>query len=72
MEVNLKGVLRQLLNFGSLLDGETFVYRDEPYIKTGEAGMDIENGITCQFERDMAVHKVNLKVVVDEGIEHGT
>ena len=63
MEVNLSNVLRQLLNFGSLQDGETFVHLDKPYLKVGDAGVDIVNGITCQFERDVTVHKVNLKVI---------
>ncbi len=64
MEVETEGLLRHLINFGSLFIGEAFVYKDETYVKNDDiSGFGIETNIVCRFASNLTVHKVNLKVV---------
>ena len=67
MKVNAEGVLRHLLNFGSLSQGEVFVSDDEIYLKSGCGGVELETGISCCFDKDKAVHKINLMAVLFVG-----
>ncbi len=60
MKVDTDGMLRHLLNFGSLESGEAFVYRNEVYLKFGESGVELETGISINLDRGVTVHKVNM------------
>lgn len=66
MKVSTDGVLRRLLNFGGLQDGETFVYKDKVYLRAGEFGVELETGITICLDRDWAVHKIDLIAIVEK------
>ena len=60
MKVDTDGILRHLLNFGSLSSGDTFVYRDEVYLCSGSCGVKLETGHILNLDADCTVHKVNL------------
>ena len=70
MKIETEGALRYLVDFGSLLSGETFAYKNEIYIKTdGTAGLKLETGIIRDFKAKETVHKINMKAVLDIGNE---
>ena len=75
MRIEVEGSLRYLINFGSLLSGETFAHGNKVYIKTdgtlslGRMGLELETGIVRDFEAKETVHKLNMKAVLDIGNE---
>lgn len=62
MKIDTKDLDGHMAKFGNLAIGETFLSRQEAYMKVAQSAIDLERGVIVPFEGWMMVNKVDLVV----------